>query len=317
MEVFLGIENLPDLYRNSVICIGNFDGIHYGHHRIVKDTIILAKKNEVKSLMVTFDRHPRIVFAKKTNRQPVKVLNTIPEKNRTLKKTGLDAVLYLRTENDFFSINPEEFIKKIIVDNIDASIVIVGYDFRFGKNRKGNVELMQSCGQKYGFQVRQMKAVKKDGDIVSSSIIRKYLETGKLEQAVKMLGRNYRLSGRVVHGSGRGRDLGFPTANVAPDNLYKLVPGIGIYLVRLQINGEVKFGLCNIGVRPTFDEEDLKIEIYIYDNKEKDRYGQDIEVEFIQRIRDEIRFDSTEKLIKQMEKDKILGLKLIKQYNLD
>lgn len=317
MEVFFGKENLPEKYKRAVICIGNFDGVHYGHQQIINKTIEIAKSKSTKSLMITFDQHPRIIFSRQTGKSPIPVLTTIRERNEILETMGLDAVLYLKAEPALFTIEPEEFLKSLIVEKINASDVIIGYDFHFGKNRAGNVDLMKKCGNKYNFCVDQFAAIQRNNEIISSSIIRNYLENGNLEKAEEYMGRKYKFSGTIVHGSGRGRHLGFPTANVKPDNEYKLIPGIGVYLVRLKMTDETKFGLCNIGVRPTFNEHDLVIEIYIYDNQKKDLYEEEIEIALLNRMRDEIKYETKEALIEQMEKDKVKGLELIKQYNQD
>jgi len=317
MDVFFGIENLPQEYKKSAICIGNFDGIHIGHRQIIAKTVGISREKSVKSLMITFEEHPRIFFAKMKNKTAIPVLNTLEEKNEILKTTEIDAVLYLKTNKKFLSIDPEIFLKDLIVEKINASSVVIGYDFRFGKDRKGNVALMQKCGKKYNFQVNQITAITKNNEIVSSSLIRSFLENGNLETAEEFLGSKYRFSGKIVHGSGRGKQLGFPTANVEVDHDYKLIPAKGVYFAKLKISDEIKFGLCNIGIRPTFDEHELVIEIFVYENDNADLYDSQIEVVLLKRMRDEIKYDTVEELILQMEIDKQSGLQLIKQYNLD
>ncbi len=315
MDVFFGIENLSKNYKNAVVCIGNFDGIHFGHRQIVKKSIEEAKKINVKSLMVTFDKHPRIIFAEKNSTIPIPILNTNNEKNFVLQNTGLDGVLYLKSDINLLSIEPEKFLKDIIVDKINATKVIVGYDFRYGKDRKGNIELMTHCGAKYKFQVIQIDAITKSNEIVSSSIIRRYLEQGNLEKAEEFLDDKYLIHGKIVHGTGRGRKLGFPTANVEISNKNKLIPARGVYFSRLKIDNEITHGLCNIGVRPTFDEYELVIEVYIYENENVNLYNKNIEITLLNKMRDEIKYDNAEKLIQQMNLDKQYGLQLIKQYN--
>ncbi len=315
MNVIFGVENLTNNFSNAVICIGNFDGIHYGHRQIITTCIREAKKINTKSLLVTFDKHPRNVFAELKNGPPLPILTTNEEKTILLEDTGIDGILFLETDPDFLSVGPEEFLKQVIVDKIGASQVIVGYDFRFGKARLGNVELMQQCGKKYQFNVVQAEAVRVNGEIVSSSGIRNYLKQGNLAAAEQALGYQYHFSGRVIHGSGRGTMMGFPTANIEIDNPRKLVPARGIYLTRVVIDGRDKFGLCNIGVRPTFGESDLVIEIFIYHEKNVNLYNLPIEVTLLHRMRDEIKYDSQDALIEQMRIDKQNGLELIKQYN--
>jgi riboflavin kinase/FMN adenylyltransferase len=315
MDIFTGIGNLPENYKNAVVCIGNFDGIHHGHQNIINRCIEEAQKTGVASLLVTFDRHPRNVFAAVNGQKPIPVLNTNEEKNEILRNTRMKGILYLKTNTDFLSAEPEEFLKNIIVNKIKASKVIVGYDFRFGRNRKGDVDLMMYCGEKYDFQVIQIDAFTFDGEIVSSSRIRQLLKAGDLEKSEKLLGYQYYFSGTIVHGSGRGAELGFPTANVKLNHADKLVPSYGVYLTKIKIKEEFKFGLCNIGVRPTFNEHDLVLEIYIYDNKQSDLYGEKIKVTLLHRMRDEIKYSTVSELIEQMNKDKQNGLEIIKQYN--
>jgi len=315
MDVFLGIENLPGNYENAVICLGNFDGIHFGHQQIINSCITEAKSQNVKSLLVTFEIHPRIIFAEKSNREVTPLLNTNEEKNAILEKTGIDGVLYLKTSDELLGLGADEFVRSIIIKKIKVSKVIFGYDFHFGKDRKGNVDLMLKCGEKYNFEVIQVDAVQMGEEIVKSSLIRKHLIDGELEKSENLLGYPYHFAGEIVHGSGRGTALGFPTANVDVSNKYKLIPAYGVYFTKLKINKEIKYGLCNIGVRPTFDEHDLVIEIFIYDLDETDIYDRHVEVTMLQRLRDEIRYETVDELVDQMNIDKTMGQNLIKLYN--
>ncbi|MBN2281914.1 MAG: bifunctional riboflavin kinase/FAD synthetase [Candidatus Marinimicrobia bacterium] len=315
MEIFHGLENLPISYQKAVICLGNFDGVHTGHRQIIEICISEAQKMAAKSLLVTFDRHPRIYFSQKSGCDATPLLNTNDEKNNILSCTALDGVLYLEMTEELLDLEAERFLKDVIVDKIKVSKVVFGYDFHFGKDRKGNIDLMQFCGEKYHFDVIQVGALKKENEIVSSSLIRKYLLAGDLEKSKGLLGYDYHFSGTVVYGSGRGTGLGFPTANVDVSNKYKLIPATGVYFTKVKINNETKFGLCNIGTRPTFDEQDLIIEIYIYDLDGKNLYHRHIEVDLLRRLRDEIRYETIEKLIDQMKLDKAMGENLMKQYN--
>ncbi len=314
MDLFSGIETVHRDYQNSIVCIGNFDGIHLGHREIIKKCCEEAVSQQVKSLLITFDRHPRNVIADQNNAPKTSILNTVEEKNRLLTQTRIDGVLYLKTDTGFLAAEPEDFLKTIIADKISAQKVIIGYDFRFGRSRKGDVDMMKHCGKKHNFQVEQVAAVKQQAVIISSSKIRQLLQTGDLEAARKMLGYHYQFSGKIVHGSGRGRKLGFPTANVELNHTHKLIPATGVYLVAVSIADQAKYGLANIGVRPTFEETEVVIEIYIYDNND-DLYGQSITVTMLTKMRDEIKYNSVDKLIKQMKLDKEKGLELIKQYN--
>ena len=315
MDIFFGINNLPEKYRKAVICLGNFDGIHFGHQQNINTCIEEAKTIGVKSLLVTFEIHPRIFFAKKNNYEVTPLLNTNDEKNLILSKTEIDGVLYLETSDELLGLGADEFVRSIIINKIKVSKVIFGYDFHFGKGRKGNVDLMLKCGEKYDFEVIQVDAVQKGEEIVKSSLIRKYLIDGELDKSENLLGYHYHFSGKIVHGSGRGAGLGFPTANIDVSNKYKLIPAYGVYFTKLKINNETKYGLCNIGVRPTFDENDLVIEIFIYDLDSTDLYARHIEVTMLQRLRNEIRYETVDELIEQMNIDKAMGQNLFKQYN--
>jgi len=306
MKVF---NNLLDVKkdRNTVLTLGTFDGIHLGHKKIIEAVVKKASINGGKSFLITFDPHPRNVLSGNS----IKLLTSPDEKLEILGSLDIDDVLVINFTKEFSQLNSEEFFKSYIIDKIGIKEVVVGFDHHFGKGRGGDEHTLKELGLKFDFGVTKVDAVSVDGLNVSSSKIRKSLIDGDIRTANKLLGRYYSFRGIVIKGDGRGRTLGFPTANVKLNDDYKLMPSIGIYVVEIFIEGNKYFGLMSIGKRPTFyNDGQLTNEVFIFDF-EKDLYGNTITVNILERIRGEEKFSSSAELVNQMNKDQEIGLEII------
>jgi len=277
--------------------MGNFDGVHLGHQKILQIVVDRAREIGVLGMVFTFEPHPLKILA--PDRCPP-LLTTFHEKMKLLQKLNLDIVLFARFTEEFASQHPEEFIQRILWDKLRVKEVYVGYNHTFGRGGKGTVAMLEEFSRQYPFRVQVVEEVVIQGENVSSTAIRNYLRQGNLEKANLLLGRPYTLTGKVIPGCGRGRKIGFPTANIAPG--IKLIPKSGVYLARVHIRGKTYNGLANIGPKPTFQDSSPGVEVYIFD-LQADLYHQYLEIELIKRIRDEISFPSVGSLVHQIEQD--------------
>src|SRR5690606_9849999 len=289
---------------HTVVNIGIFDGVHVGHRKIIDKLVTIAKANKLRSTILTFFPHPRMVLQQATD---LKLLNTLDEKIAILEKSGLDQLIIHPFTKEFSRLSAEQYVKEVLVDHINAKRVIIGYDHRFGRNRTATIEDLKSFGEKYGFEVEQISAEEVDEVSVSSTKIRKALGEGDIETANAFLGYAYMLSGVVTRGRGIGRDLGFATANIHIEQQYKLIPKEGVYVVRTHYKGRLLYGMMNIGFNPTVQGRKRTIEVHLFDFNE-DLYGEDLSVELLERLRDEQKFDSIEGLKLQLKNDKIASL---------
>jgi riboflavin kinase/FMN adenylyltransferase len=306
MKVF---NNLLEVKKdkNTILTLGTFDGIHLGHKKIIETVVKKASENGGRSFLITFDPHPRNVLSGNS----IKLLNSPDEKLEILESLDIDEVLVINFTKEFSQLNSEEFFKSYIVDKIGLNEIVVGFDHHFGKGRGGNENTLKELGLKYGFGLTKVDAVLIDGLNVSSSKIRNALIIGDIHTANKLLGRVYSFRGVVIKGDGRGRTLGFPTANVKLNDDNKLMPAIGIYVVEIIIESNKHFGLMSIGKRPTFyTNGQLTNEVFIFDFG-KNIYGFTISVNIFERIRGEEKFSSAGDLISQMNKDTEIGLDII------
>jgi len=303
------VNNLLEVKKNknTILTLGTFDGIHLGHKKIIETVVKKASINGGRSLLITFDPHPRNVLSGNS----YKLLNSPDEKLEILESLKIDNVLIINFTKEFSQLSSEEFFESYIIDKIGIKEIVVGYDHHFGKGRGGDEHTLIELGSKYGFKVTKVDAVSVEGLNVSSSKIRTAIIDGDIKTATKLLGRYYSFRGIVIKGDGRGRTLGFPTANAKLDDDNKLMPSIGIYVVEIIIEGNKHFGLMSIGKRPTFyNDGQLTNEVYIFDFK-KDIYGNTITVNILERIRGEEKFSSADELISQMNKDKEIGLEIV------
>lgn len=307
MQVFRNLSEIEH-NKNTIVTLGTFDGVHLGHRQIIESVVKKASESDARSFLITFDPHPRKVVSKNFD---IKLLTTQEEKLAVIKSFGLGNIFLINFTSEFSQQSPEEFINKYIINGIGAKEIVIGYDHHFGKGRGGNVETLLELGKEIGFEVTAIPEFKIGSENVSSSKIRSAIQTGDCRKAAKMLGRFYSFSGVVVHGDNRGKDLGFPTANLAIADKDKLIPAIGIYAVECLIKNRKYYGLLSIGTRPTFYESGNIIpEIYLFDFNSS-LYDQKITVNMVEKIRDEQKFSSAEALIVQMNEDKKAGQEIL------
>jgi riboflavin kinase/FMN adenylyltransferase len=287
-----------NIKKPIVLTIGMFDGVHLGHQEILKSIQSYANQHDLETALLTFEPHPRLFL---NPNDDFKLLTLVDEKIEYLSQTDLDYLLIQNFNEEFRNLTSEEFIEYLI-QNINLHTLFVGFNHQFGKNRDGDFKKLQSLASKYHFKVIQIEEIiVEDTNKVSSTSIRNLIETGKIKVANHLLGRTYELSGKVIQGEQLGRKLGFPTANIDVDSL-KCIPKNGVYAVRVIIGGKNYFGMMNIGVRPTINNNNKQIEVHIFDFSET-IYSKNITVQFIDFIRDEQKFASLEDLITQIKKD--------------
>jgi len=289
------------------ITIGTFDGVHIGHRKILDKLINHAKDSSLKSAVLTFFPHPRMVLQKDV---AIKLLNTIDEKTAILKSMGLDILVIHPFTKEFSRLSATEFVRDLLVNKLKSKKIIIGYDHRFGRNRNANITDLISFGTALDFDVEEIPAQEIDAVSVSSTKIRKALESGDIATANTYLGYAYMLTGTVKKGKGLGRQLNYPTANLAIAEDYKLIPKTGAYTVNCLLNGETVYGMMNIGYNPTVNGKTQSIEVHFFDF-EKDLYGQKIQVNLLHRLRDEHKFASLDALKQQLAIDLKNSLKLI------
>ena len=294
------MEALKTLKNNTVITIGTFDGVHIGHQKILQRLIKVGDVKNLEPTVLTFFPHPRMVLQKDAN---IKLINSIAEKTEILKHFGINKLLVKEFTKDFSRLTAEEFVAQILVKELKAKHIIIGYDHQFGRNRTANIDDLKAFGKVYGFEVEEITKQDVNDVAVSSTKIRKALLKGEIKTANSYLGYNFFLSGTVVSGKGLGRTINFPTANLEIRENYKLIPKQGVYIVKSNINSETVFGMMNIGNNPTVNGEKQTIEVHFLD-LDKSLYDSHLKVELLHRIRDEKKFDSVEALKEQLHRDK-------------
>ncbi len=287
--------------------IGTFDGVHLGHQKVLSNLVSNAKKSGASSVLLTFFPHPRIVLYKNSD---IKLINTIDERIKLLEKTGLEILVIQEFTKDFAEKTALDFVKNVLVNNLEISNLIIGYDHRFGKNREGNFEQLTEYGELFGFEVTKISQQEIDNIAISSTKIRKAIELGNIEEANRYLGYYFMLNGKVVEGKNLGEKIGFPTANLSVKETYKLLPKTGSYIVKAEIERETVYGMMNIGFNPTVKGKKQTIEIHFFDFN-KDLYGKNIQIDVLKFLRDEQKFDSVSALKNQLKIDKQNSLKII------
>jgi riboflavin kinase/FMN adenylyltransferase len=297
MNVWNSLDAFPTGREPNCATIGNFDGVHLGHQAILASAVHAARRRSGPSLLISFDPHPLAVVA--PSRGP-KLLQTRRQKLETLEATGLDGILLLPFDRALAALTGEEFFGTYLAERIRFASVHVGSNFRFGRARGGDIRVLQTLGAALGFSVVAVPPVLIDGETVSSSAIRAAIEAGDVARARSFLGRPFAVTGEVVHGEGRGRALGFPTANVAIDN--ETVPRRGVYVTETLAFGSRFPSITNVGIRPTFGGTALSVESHLIDVDE-DLYGERVEVRFLARLRDEARFAGPAELADQLARD--------------
>ncbi|PAC29785.1 bifunctional riboflavin kinase/FAD synthetase [Flectobacillus sp. BAB-3569] len=301
MKVYYGIQEFQKL-ENAVVTSGTFDGVHLGHQKILKRLAEVAQQTGGESVVITFYPHPRTVVS--ADNQEVKLLSTLDEKIELLTQNGVQHLLVIPFTREFSELTSEEFIQKVIINTIGTKTLVIGYDHRFGKNREGGFDYLVQNASRYGFGVEEISRQDIDHIAVSSSKIRKAIQDGDMTQAQHFLGRNYDLNGLVVKGKQIGRTIGFPTANIQVREQTKLVPQDGVYAVWVYYNAEKLRGMLNIGNRPTVDGTYKTIEVNILDFN-KEIYGENLRVEFVQKVRAEQKFNGLDALKAQIAQDKL------------
>ncbi len=297
MKLIEGLERIRRMDR-PVVTIGNFDGIHIGHQRIIEEVRRKAAEIDGVSALITFDPHP-LSLLKPENLEGL--ITPLPVKKRILEEMGIDVLIILKFEESFRGLEPEDFIRDVLVKRIGVSVLVLGYDFRFGKDAKGDVNLIEKLSEKYGFLFRKIDPVTLDGEKVGSNRIRKMIVDGDLLRVRDFLGRTFSVTGKVIYGAGLGKKIGFPTANLAfSEN--QLLPKKGVYITEVELHGNYYPSVTNIGFKPTLNLERISVETHILDFH-KDIYGMEIEVKFYERIRDEMKFGSLEELRSAIAED--------------
>ncbi|MCB9235313.1 MAG: bifunctional riboflavin kinase/FAD synthetase [Bacteroidia bacterium] len=309
MKVYHSLESFKKS-PGSVATIGTFDGLHQGHQVILDRLKEVAREVGGETVIISFHPHPRLVLFPDDN--PLRLLHTLDEKIAMLDKAGIDKFLVIPFTREFSRTTSDTFIEDILVKTVGIGKIIIGYDHQFGRGREGGLKEMMLGGEKFGFEVEEIPAHQIDHNSVSSTKIRNALLEGKVDEAFKYLGYHYQLSGTVVHGQEMGRKIGFPTANIQPEGKLKLIPGDGVYWVEVEWEGQHKFGMMNIGHKPTAGEFKRSIEVNIFDF-EGDLYEKRLTVHFRKRIRDEQKFPGLDALKAQIARDKEACLKLISQ----
>jgi len=306
LKTFHGLEHFTT-QRKTIITIGTFDGVHVGHQKVIKKLLKHAAKKERPSALLSFFPHPRMVLQKEVG---IKLLNTIEEREELLAKTGVDNLVILPFNKEFSRLTALEFVRSILVNKLNVSRLLIGYDHQFGKNREGNFEQLTEYGHTYGFKVDKIASLDIDSISISSTKIRKALETGNIQKANTYLGYNYMLSGTVVKGHNLGEKIGYPTANLHIKEAYKLIPKTGAYISKSHLNGQWVYGMTNIGYRPTVDGKQQTIETHFFDFND-DLYDRKIRIHLIDYLRDEQKFDSVKHLKTQLLNDKKTALEMI------
>jgi len=293
----------------TIVTVGTFDGVHVGHQIIIDRVNELARQSDAESVLLTFFPHPRLVLFPDDNE--LKLLSTLDERIARLEKSGIDHLIVHPFSVEFSRITALHYVRDILVRDLNVSKLVIGYDHHFGRNREGNLEQLKEMAPAYGFEVEEIPAQEIDDVNVSSTKIRTALSEGNVEKANGYLGYRYSITGVVFQGERIGRSIGFPTANIKPSESYKLIPGNGVYSVLVDVQGIAYKAMANLGNRPTVsDSEERVLEVHLFDF-EGDLYDKEITVTFVDRIRDEIKFESLDKLKSQLEKDaEVAGVRL-------
>jgi len=295
MKIYRSLEAIASVQKNAALTIGNFDGLHLGHQKILKICLRTARERDLTAAVLTFSPHPEKIFSP----EKVCMIQTLDQRLEGIAASGADMAIVVPFTKEFAGLPGEEFVRKILVKKLQARTLIVGPDFRFGKSRRGDIPALRKFGRRFGFDVRVVPPVRKKALVVSSSLIRELLKLGHVGSAHQLLGRPYTIEGDVVHGEARGRALGFPTANIETPN--EIIPR-GVFLTLFESGGKAMPSLTNIGVRPTFHKRSLTIETHVID-VQKNLYGSAVKLIFLKKIRDEREFGDSQELAARIRKD--------------
>jgi len=307
VRIFKSFNEVP-LSNFPVVTIGMFDGVHYGHQQIIKSVVNEAAKNIGKSIVITFDTHPRMVL--RHDAYKLKFINSYNEKISLIEKEGVDYLVLIPFTKEFSQKTTSDFVKEYLVDILKIKMLIIGYDNRFGNKENNNFSSLFELSKQYNFDIKKIEVQQIDGLTVSSTRIREALDKGNIKLANKLLGYNYYFSGKVIKGNQIGQKIGFPTANIDLENDFKIIPAMGVYAIKVLYKNQLYKGMLNIGIRPTLNINKLSIEVNIFDFNEN-IYNEYLTIYLIDRIRDEIRFSNLEELTNQLIKDKSYAEKLL------
>jgi len=297
MKVYRGLHELEGKFKSPAVTLGNFDGVHRGHGEIFRRLKKRAAEIGGEALIFTFDPHPAKVLRPEISPS---IITPLSEKLSLIEAYGLDGIILADFNKEFAAQHPASFVRDILHGKLGARLVIIGHDFTFGKGKEGNIESLILLGKESGFAVEVVEAIKLDGEIVSSTRIRELIKDGKVKEASRLLGRHHSIEGKVIKGHGRGKPLGFPTANI--DFHAELLPKYGVYAVKAKLGQEELTGVCNIGMKPTFNDDEPSIETHIFDFNGS-IYGQDLKISFIDRVREVRTFNNPQDLSHQIAKD--------------
>lgn len=303
MRVFRSLDNLPN-FKNAVLTIGTFDGVHLGHQHIIRQLQNLAKECDGETILLTFHPHPRLVV--NPDDDTLKLLNTLEEKIALLERYGIDNLVVIPFTKNFANTTPENYVKDLLWDKFKPHSIVIGYDHKFGKDRKGDIHTIEALSSEYGFEVIEIEKQLVSDIAVSSTKVRNALTEGKVDLAMQLLGHPFSIQGEVQKGDKIGRTLGYPTANIKIENKNKLVPADGIYCAKVWRYEEQKhyYAMLSIGVRPTINDKKIRsVEVYLIDF-EGDLYGETLRVDFFKYLRGEQKFNSLDELVQAMDKDK-------------
>ncbi|WP_432709414.1 bifunctional riboflavin kinase/FAD synthetase [Pedobacter sp.] len=309
MKIYQHLSEFKKL-ANAVVTIGTFDGVHYGHQKIVKRLCELAKETGGESVILTFFPHPRLILDPEN--QNLKMINTVKQKAEILASLGVDHLIIIPFTRDFSNLSAKEYIRRILIDTIGMKYIIVGYDHRFGKDRKGGMPELELYAREFDYKIELIKEQDINDVAVSSTKIRQALLKGDVALAAEYLGYPFSIEGRVVKGDKIGRTIGYPTANIFVEETYKLIPSDGIYAVKVDMGDESYRGMAYIGQRPTINGMTRNIEVNIFDFN-KEIYGQTIVMTFLQFLRHDVKFTGLEALKEQLHEDKQNTLAYFKQ----
>jgi len=302
LRIYNDIPDNNGLFINPVVTIGNFDGVHTGHRKIISKLLSSAEEHNGTPIVITFRNHPRTLFHPES---VCRMITTIEEKQKALHDLGINNIIMLNFTREFANLTADQFYSELLIGRLKVKEIVIGYDHAFGKNREGNIDYLMKLSEKTGIIVNRVEEEICDDEVISSTFLRDEIDKGNMYMVTRLLGRRYTVSGKVVKGAGRGKGLGYPTANIYPDHSDKIIPGNGIYAASITFKDKtVCRGMLNIGFNPTFEGKDKTIEINIFDFS-KDIYDEIVTLDFYEKIREEKRFDSAVSLIEQIKMDEI------------
>lgn len=301
------------LENPTIVTIGTFDGVHLGHQKILSRLQQLKQRHGLSTVVLTFEPHPRkILFP---DQKDLKLLTLAEEKLDMLENYGVDVTVVYPFDENFSNFEAGDYIEKVLIKSLKVKYLVIGYDHHFGKDRGGNIRLLQELKEKYGYEVEEISAMDIDNNTISSSKIRHALETGGVDLANEFLGHYYFLYAEVIHGKKMGRTIGYPTANLKLESEDKLIPKKGVYFVEVVFDGKIHYGMLNIGTNPTTDSDhNIKVEVHVFDFS-GDLYKKNLRVNFIKYLRDEEKFGDLEELRRALDQDKANCMNLIEEIN--